>query len=391
MNKIMKFASLLAAAVMLISCGGDNNGGSLSGVLKIEADKTLVQSDGEDFVTLTVTLDGVAVTSDVVFYEGTAPVDVEDFKYFTTVAGDHEIWASYQTYVSDPITIKAISVQIPETPVDPNPSSTAFKPRVMAMHFTGTACGWCGKMMEALKDAYASDEISENVVKVSIHNYQYMDAYADPAYMTWDWATGMLKVANLVEAGKVSGVSNPAVILDYAYGYYYYNTGTTSAQYMGYVADILEAKDDACGIAVNAKLVDGQVVAKVTVKAAKTGNYRVGAMLLEDGIQAIQSSSTIDMHDACVRHIDATEKIGNRAQDYGHSLGKIEAGKTADYLFIWNLADIQKKNDPNYYWNNFVEKNLRMAVFVTGVKNDAYCINNAVNVNFNEELPFEYK
>ena len=144
MNKIMKFASLLAAAVMLISCGGDNNGGSLSGVLKIEADKALVQSDGEDFVTLTVTLDGAAVTSDVVFYEGTTPVDVEDFKYFTTVAGDHEIWASYQTYVSDPITIKAISVQIPETPVDPNPSSTAFKPRVMAMHFTGTGCGYCG-------------------------------------------------------------------------------------------------------------------------------------------------------------------------------------------------------------------------------------------------------
>ena len=49
MNKIMKFASLLAAAVMLISCGGDNNGGgSLSGQLKIEVDKTLIQSDGED-------------------------------------------------------------------------------------------------------------------------------------------------------------------------------------------------------------------------------------------------------------------------------------------------------------------------------------------------------
>ena len=391
MNKIMKFASLLAAAVMLISCGGDNNGGSLSGVLKIQADKTLVQSDGEDFVTLTVTLDGVAVTSDVVFYEGTTPVNVEDFKYFTTVAGDHEIWASYQTYVSDPITIKAISVQIPETPADPNPSSTAFKPRVMAMHFTGTACGYCGKMMEALKDAYESKEVQENVVKVAIHNYQYMDAYKDPAYLTWDWATGMLKVANLVETGKVSGVSNPAVILDYTYGYYYYNTETASAQYMGYVADILETKDDACGIAVNAKLVDGQVVAKVTVKAAKTGNYRVGAMLLEDGIKAIQSSSTIDMHDACVRHIDASEKIGNRVQDYGHSLGQIEAGKTADYLFIWNLADLQKKNDPNYYWNNFVEENLRMAVFVTSVKNDAYYINNAVNVSFNEELPFEYK
>ena len=391
MNKIMKFASLLAAAVMLISCGGDNNGGSLSGVLKIEADKALVQSDGEDFVTLTVTLDGVAVTSDVVFYEGTTPVDVEDFKYFTTVAGDHEIWASYQTYVSDPITIKAISVQIPETPVDPNPSSTAFKPRVMAMHFTGTGCGYCGAMMNALEDAYSNEAFKDKVVKAAVHNYAYTSAYPDPAYLAWDWATGMLRVSNLNEPGKISGVSNPTIVLDYAYGFYYYQSGVTSAQYMGYVDDVLATKNDACGIAVNARLVDGQVVAKVTVKAAKAGNYRVGAMLLEDGIQARQSSSEIDMHDACVRHIDASEKIGNRVQDYGHSLGKIEAGKTADYLFIWNLSDLQKKNDPNYYWNDFVKENLRMAVFVTSAKNDAYCINNAVNVNFNEELPFEYK
>ena len=391
MNKIMKFASLLAAAVMLISCGGDNNGGSLSGVLKIQADKTLVQSDGEDFVTLTVTLDGVAVTSDVVFYEGTTPVNVEDFKYFTTVAGDHEIWASYQTYVSDPITIKAISVQIPETPADPNPSGTAFKPRVMAMHFTGTGCGFCGAMMNALEDAYSNEAFKDKVVKAAVHNYAYTSSYPDPAYLSWDWATGMLRVANLNEPGKTSGVSNPTIVLDYIYGFYYYQSGVTSGQYMGYVDDILATKNDACGIAVNAKLVDGQVVAKVTVKAAKTGNYRVGAMLLEDGIKAIQSSSTIDMHDACVRHIDASEKIGNRVQDYGHSLGQIEAGKTADYLFIWNLADLQKKNDPSYYWNNFVEENLRMAVFVTSVKNDAYYINNAVNVNFNEELPFEYK
>ena len=116
-------------------------------------------------------------------------------------------------------------------------------------------------------------------------------------------------------------------------------------------------------------------------------------MLLEDGISGkqINGADWMNTHDACVRHIDAKAKVGNSEAYYGHSLGKIEAGKTADYLFIWNLADIQKKNDPNYYWHDFVEENLRMAVFVTSVKNDAYYINNAVNVNFNEELPYEYR
>ena len=171
MNKIMKFASLLAAAVMLISCGGDNNGGgSLSGELKIEVDKTLIQSDGEDYATLTVTLDGVAVTSDVMFYEGNDLVNVEDFKYFSTVAGDHEIWASYQTYVSDPVTIRAISVPIPETPADPKPAGTDFKSRVMAIQFTGTACGYCSQFMTRLKDAFESETYADECVHVAVHN-----------------------------------------------------------------------------------------------------------------------------------------------------------------------------------------------------------------------------
>lgn len=391
MNRFMKFASLLMAAVMLISCGGDE-GGSLSGVLKVEVDRNLIQADGEDYTTLSVTLDGVAVTSDVEFYEGDDLLNVEDFKYFSTVAGDHEIWASYQTYVSDPVLVRVINVPIPETPADPAPERTDFKPRVMAMHFTGAGCSYCGAMMDALAAAYADEEFCDKVVKVSIHNYPYTAGFEDPAYLAWDWATAMLKVANLNDPKLTSGVTNPSIMLDYTYGYYYYLSGTTSTQYMGFIQEILDStKDDACGIAVNATLVDGQVVAKVTVKAAKAGSYRVSAMLLEDGITAKQAGSAIKVHDACVRHIDASEKIGNRLQDYGHSLGNIAAGKTADYLFVWNLEDIQKKNDPNYYWNNFVHENLRMAVFVTDVRNDAYHISNAVNVTFNEVLPYEYK
>ena len=396
MNKIMKFASLLAAAVMLVSCSGngtDGPSGSVSGVLEIKPDKTLIQSDGEDYATLTVTLDGVAVTSDVVFYEGTTPVNVEDFKYFTTEAGDHDIWASYQTYVSDPVKIRAISVPIPQTPADPKPSSTDFKSRVLAIQFTGTGCGYCSQFMDKLKDAFEDETFAQEYVKVEVHNYQYTPSYPDAAYLAWDWATGMLKVTDLVSGKGGQGPTNPSIILDYIYGYYLY-PATSSEHFKSNLVMVNDLKRaEACGIAVNAQLVDGQVVAKVTVKAAKSGNYRVGAMLLEDGIygKQINGDEWMNMHDACVRHIDAKAKVGNSEAYYGHSLGKIEAGKTADYLFIWNLADIQKKNDPNYYWNNFVEENLRMAVFVTTVKNDAYYVNNAVNVNFNEELPFEYK
>lgn len=398
MNNIMKFASLLAAAVMLVSCtgtsddGGEGGGGSVNAVLKIEPDKTLFQSDGVDYVTLKVTLDGVAVEDDVVFYQGKNPVTVKDFKFFTTSAGDYEIWASHGIYVSDPVTLRAISVPIPETPKDSKPSSTEFKSRVMCMQFTGTACGYCSQFMSRLKDAFDKESLKDEYVKASIHNYQYVASNPDAAFLQWEWASQNLKVTDL-STGKIGKVTNPSIIMDYAYGYYLYNS-ISSTEFESYIHEMNENKEDeACGIAVNAKLADGQVVAKVTVKAAVDGSYRVGAMLLEDGISGkqINGEEWMNTHDGCVRHIDARYKSDGKESYYGHSLGTVEAGKTADYIFIWNLDDIKDANDPNNYWDEFVEENLRIAVFVTSAKDDAYYINNAVQTKLNTSIPFEYR
>ena len=70
-GRIFKYASLLAAAVMLVSCqgqqGDDNNtdgpinGGGITGKIELTVDKVLIQADGTDYATLTVSLDGKAV------------------------------------------------------------------------------------------------------------------------------------------------------------------------------------------------------------------------------------------------------------------------------------------------------------------------------------------
>jgi hypothetical protein len=105
----------------------------------------------------------------------------------------------------------------------------------------------------------------------------------------------------------------------------------------------------------------------------------------------------MNKHDACVRYIDAREDSANGTERwYGFSLGKIEKGKTADYLFVWNLQDIWNDvNVPIAYWNEFVLENLRLAAFVTTTGEDdrgnqVYYINNAVNAAVNGETPFAY-
>ena len=67
MKRILSIASLLAAAVMLISCSGNNgdDGGSVSNkTLKLVSDKNLIQTFGGDYATLTLTLDGVPASAE---------------------------------------------------------------------------------------------------------------------------------------------------------------------------------------------------------------------------------------------------------------------------------------------------------------------------------------
>lgn len=378
MSRIYKFASLLVAAVMLISCGGVDD---TTGKLEIVPDKTLFQSDGEDYVTLTVKFDGKEVTDDLTFYIGTSIVEVTDGKFFATEPGDYVIWASHGVYNSDPVTLRAIAVPIPEMPEDPDPESTDFKRRAMCMQFTGTGCSYCSEFMKRLKPAFDDEAFADEFVKVAIHNYQYTSEFPDDAYLQWEWAQQTFRT------------SNPSILIDYKALYRLYEATTTADEFKSVVREVSSiSEDDACGIAVNAKLVGKQVIARVNVKASTSGTYRLGAMLLEDGIYSkqIMGQEWMNTHNDCVRYIDAASKIGSREVYYGHSLGSIEKGKTADYIFIWNLDDIYDAAPESIYWDKFKLENLNMAVFVTKSDGDVYSIVNAVDVTFNTPLPYEY-
>ena len=73
MKSFFKYASLLAAAVMLISCQGtvDTGEGSTNDkTLKLTTDKNLIQTFDGDYATLMLTLDGEVVTDGVTFFDG---------------------------------------------------------------------------------------------------------------------------------------------------------------------------------------------------------------------------------------------------------------------------------------------------------------------------------
>lgn len=414
MKNILKYASLLIAAVMLLACEGTvdpeqnqpgpdtekpDNGkpdnpdqGTQEPedlTLKIVSDRNLVQTN-VDVASLTVTLGDKVLTEGVIIYDGDNNVmDLPDFKFKADKSGDYVFWASYDTYISDEITVKAIDVPIPETPADPRPSSTDFKARVLMTEFTTTGCAYCPNMKTLLHNALEKEEVADKVVLTACHS-GLINGKADPAYIR----------TSFDDFCSVTGF--PTVNFDMYYSFGNYNIGTSEMR--GMIDDMWSSKVEvASGIAVNSSLKGEKLLVKATVKAAADGAYRVGAFLVEDGIYAVQSGGSaqdwMNTHDGVIRYIDS--KYGKDLY-YGYSVGNLEKGNTADYVFDWDLDVIWSEGAlngemyGNYYWDEFVEDNLHLVVFVTTAAQDQkgntyYYVNNVIDCPVNGMTPYEYK
>lgn len=412
MKNLMKYASLLMAAVMLFSCQGtiDPEQGGVNPddptvkptpdnpkpedlTLKISSDRNLVQTN-VDVATITVTLGEEVITEDVVIYDQDFNVvDVPDFKFTAKKAGDHVLWASYGTYNSEEITIKAIDIPIPETPADPKPESTSFKARVLMTEFTTTGCTWCPNMKLLLHKVMEDSDVADKVVFTACHSG--MLGRPDPAYIK----------TTLDEFCNFGGFPN--VNFDFYYTEGNYNL--PASEFKAYINDFHSAKEEiAAGIAVNSQLLENnQLIVKATVKAPEEGEYRLGAFLLEDGIYGEQAGGLaepwMNTHDNVVRYIDS--KYYNKAgkeQYFGYTVGKVEKGDTADYVFDWDLDVIWSEGTLNGElnggcpWDEFVMENLHLVVFVSTVGTDSkgnqyYYVNNVIDCPINGMTPYEYR
>lgn len=401
MKNLMKYASLLMAAVMLFSCQGtiDPEQGGVNPddptvkptpdnpkpedlTLKISSDRNLVQTN-VDVATITVTLGEEVITEDVTFYDTDFNViEIPDFKFIAKKDGDHVIWANYGTYESDEITIKAIDVPIPETPADPNPGSTDFKARVLLTEFTTVGCSACPAMKKILHSLENDEAMAEKVLFTECHS------------------------------GLVGGVADPCYIHDNAYEEWSMITGFPTVKFdldktlknrdeiRTAINQLYESKvGNAPGIAVNSSLENEQVIAKVTIKAAVENSYRVGAFLLEDDIYAVQTNADADymhIHNNVIRYIDAKYK----SSFYGMPVADLEPGKTADAAFVWDLNDIWASGTGNGQaainggidWPERNNNNLHMVVFVSMPDGEGgYVVVNAIDCPINGMTPYEYR
>lgn len=369
---------LIAGVTMLFSCtelpdkdneeGDNGNQGEIgSSELVLLASDMVIQANGEDAVQFTVLSDGEPVSEGVRFYDGSTnkQIDLPDLRFTTTDTGTYYFWAAYGTSQTDIVTVTAIGFPVPELPEDPEPENTSFARRVLLTQFTGTGCGYCPGMITLLRSLMEDDEYASKVVLTACHSYNS----DDPAYL-------------LDRLDQAMGVSSyPMVVADMYVSYNNYNNmnGLMS------VIDMAHGRSAAkAGISASAELNGNTLVVRASIKASQTSEFRIGAWLLEDGIEGRQSNynpgtwtGNYDVHDNCIRIADSRVSNSNFT---GHSLGTIEAGETAEYAFVMTLDD------------GWVAENCHLALFITTPEDgeDYFSVNNAVSCSINGEVSFDY-
>lgn len=291
--------------------------------------------------------------------------------YSATEAGLNSffvMWKALMTYES-PVTITSVGVPVPLRPNDAQPDNTDFKRRVLLLQLTGTSCPNCPHMSVAIRELMAEGSGYEDKFAFAA-SHTYKDHPFNPD-------------KNL---GIYAGQGYPTACLDLSYSFVNMGKESNKAEISRYI-DNRVATPAKVGISANMALNENSLVVRMTVKAAETGNYRVGAWLVEDDLYYVQSNNSpynneeygLNNHEGVIRIVNSAR---SGADFTGYDLDKyadLQAGDVADYLFTFELNPDWKK------------ENCRLVLFVTANEGRGYVVNNAVATSsIYEAVEFEY-
>ena len=379
----MKTLRLLAifclSAFAFASCGtpSDDNGG-VSSPLLLVADKTTIYDNGEDAVTFSLYYEGATLTEGYEIYIDNATM-LEGNTFTSTTLGTVKAQAMYGTVTSNVVSINVTVTPppAPAAPEDKNPEKTNFKRRVLLTQITGTECQWCPLMINAVHQAMEG-EYGDDAVLAIAHVWNTND----PAYL--------FDAENLgLSLGTGGGA--PYLFMDLNKQY---DTSYTKTAIDKNIENRLDEVAVRGGIAVNSEYhaEKNYIVLNATVKAKETAEFRIGAWLLEDGINARQTNPNsiapvegvdFNTHDNCIRLADSKKAMYDFT---GLELGTIEAGKTASREFALLLRSNGTGNQKT--WNH---DNLHLVVFISTKEGDKWYVNNVVKCPKHGSVDFEYE
>ncbi len=314
-------------------------------------------------------------------------------KYTAEKVGTQKVYIYYKTSHTrnKPISLTAVDFAIPQRLEDEKPASTDFTKRVLFNQFTGTGCGYCPFISSALHSMKSDAEWKDTFVVAACHTY-------NPTSELYPY-----EALGIENSFGVNG--HPALIGDMRF-----RTGNVGSWELNkknitnYVSASL-AEGAKAGLSVTVGGSESNtVIARVTVKAAENGNFRVGAWLVEDNIYGVQTNNMsgalpegmepgdFNYHNNVVRIADS--EPASRYE--GHNLGYLNAGEKVDKIFIMEIkedpAEAAKENKDMNHKLHWVKENCRLVVFVSYEGKEGYYVTNVIsNTALTESVAFDYK
>lgn len=245
---------LLFSILLFIGCGGDEgdtiNGEASYKSLEISAD--IDEVEVTESVTFKVLADDVInVTPQAEIYVNNSKIEGDTFK--ATSEGELRVYAKVGATKSNEITIKAI------------PLGERYQKYVLVEDFTGTWCGWCPKVFNAVEKA---KEQTNDIIFVAAH----LSSSTDQDPMDNNYAR------QLAREMSISGI--PAAFLDRGDQWDTDKSSNTTP-----LLDILK-KNAPVGISMSSELKDDKIKVGVKVKFGKkfAKKLNLTLLILEDGI-----------------------------------------------------------------------------------------------------------
>ena len=306
--RFTKFIAFIAAAATLaVGCGGDGEEGKKpTGGATLKADVQSVEVNNP--ITFTVTAeDGTDITAEATIFDKTHNFAEVSNPFTPTEDGKYEFYAVAGNAITETIEVVVLPT-IPALPADTNEASTEFKHRILLVDHTGNTCGYCPKMMLALKEVSETGDYHSKYYEAMSHSY----ASSDPATSA---------SANAISS--YFGITNyPTLTYNFAYS----TSSSYNAEHIKSQIDAQWKESADAGVAASASLATNSVVVNAEVKAAVENEYRINAWLLEDGIVANQTNGTeewMNTHNNAIRQAVKTNPIS------GMELGTIKASEKA--------------------------------------------------------------
>lgn len=398
--KTLKSLAIFCLGALLFTACAEKDSGETTGLV-LSADKYDIYNDenaedGMGVATLKLTYNGNPVTDMgsvefVCFKDGEMVFDILDINgsevtFSSTELGKYSFEAMYGTMKSNATHISVLTTPppAPKVPTDNNKSNLNFKRRVLLTQFTGTTCPNCPYMINAIHTLMGT-VLADDVVLTAVHLYNEND----PAYLA--------KAPNL--ASSMNVFSYPWILADLTRTGLYKNELKNCEPTYDYLQPLVQYAINRTevkgGIAVNCKYhpEEGYVMVTANVKAKSTAEFRVGAWLVEDGIEASQANKGItagpgvnfDIHNNCVRVAHSQRSYNDFT---GFLLGTITSGDSAAKSFALPLLPHGEKGGAEH-WNH---NNLRVVVFISTMEADQrWYVNNVITAPINEEQDFEYE